>query len=398
MKVLLAGVGGVGEAIAVMANTRPWLEKMVLADYSPERAGQVQAKLKNAEKFPAEQLDASDVNRVIQTARKHRVDLIMNAVNVEFDAPLFEAAYQAGCTYMDMAMNGLGAEMGREEFALHGRWVKKGLLAIRATGADPGMSDVFARYAQDYLFDEIEEIGVRDGATLTVESYPFASTFSVSDMLDECTAPAIVYEAGKDVFPVKTFSEPEEFDFPEGIGPLECVNVEHEEVVLIPRWIKAGRVTFKYALDRDFINVIQTLAMLGLNSKEPVDVKGVKVTPADVVAACLPDPAELGEHMSGKTCVGTWVKGTKDGKPRQVYLYQSTDHAFCMQKYGCQAVSWQTGVNPVIVMELLAEGKWQGSGVLACEAFDAAPYLAKMAEFDLPYGILEMEAISPIES
>ena len=390
MKVLLVGVGGVGEAIAVMANTRLWLEKMVLADNSLERAREVQAKLGVVEKFPVEQLDASDVSQVVQIARKHQVDLLMNAVNVNFVPPLFEAAYQAGCTYVDMAMHGLGAEMGKEEFAVHDKWFKKGLLAIRATGADPGMSDVFSRYASDYLFDEIEEIGVRDGATLTIEGYPFASTFSVSDMLEECTAPAIIYEDDKGIFSVEPFTEPETFDFPEGIGPLECVNVEHEEVVLIPRWINTKRVTFKYALDKDFINVIQTLAMLGLHSKEPVDVKGVRVAPADVVAACLPNPAELGQHMQGKTCVGTWVKGTKEGKPRQVYLYQSTDHAFSMERYGCQAVSWQTGVNPVIVMELLAEGKWQGRGVLACEAFDAGPYLEKMADFDLPYNILEM--------
>jgi saccharopine dehydrogenase-like NADP-dependent oxidoreductase len=289
-----------------------------------------------------------------------------------------------------MAMNGLGADMGREEFAVHDKWVKKDLLAIRANGADPGMSDVFARYASDHLFDEIEEIGVRDGANLVLENVPFASTFSISDALEECTVSPIVYEEGKGVYPVEPFSEPELFEFPDGIGPLECVNVEHEEVVLIPRWIKTKRVTFKYALDKDFIKVIQTLAMLGLNSKQPVDVKGVKVVPADVVAACLPAPANLGNRMHGKTCVGTWVKGTKDGKPHQVYLYQSTDHAFSMGKYGCQAVSWQTGVNPVIVMELLAEGKWQGRGVLACEAFDAAPYLAKMADFDLPYSILEI--------
>lgn len=390
MKVLLAGVGGVGEAIAVMANTRPWLEKMVLADYSLERAREVRAKLNNAEKFPVEQLDASDANRVIQIARKHQIDLIINAVNVEFVPPLFEAAFQCGCTYMDMAMHGLGAEMGKDEFALHDDWVKKGLLAIRGTGADPGMSDVFARYASDHLFDEIEEIGIRDGANIVIEGVPFASTFSISDTLEECTVPPIVYEERKGIFHVSPFSEPEWFDFPEGIGSLECVNVEHEEVVLIPRWIKAKRVTFKYALDKEFIKVMQTLAMLGLNSKESIDVKGVRVAPADVVAACLLAPADLGDKMHGKTCVGTWIKGTKDGEPRQVYLYQSTDHAFCMEKYGCQAVSWQTGVNPVIVMELLAERKWQGRGVLACEAFDAEPYLEKMADFDLPYGMIEM--------
>jgi len=390
MKVLLVGVGGVGEAIAVMANTRPWLERMVLTDHSLERAHTVQTKLKDREKFPVEQLDASDVNRVLEIARKYQVDLLMNAVNVDFVPTLFEAAFQAGCTYMDMAMHGLGADMGKEEFAVHDKWVEKGVLAIRATGADPGMSDVFARFAADHLFDEIDEIGVRDGATLTIEGYPFASTFSVSDTLEECTAPAIIYDADKGIYSVESFTESETFIFPEGIGPLECVSVEHEEVVLIPRWIKAKRVTFKYALDKDFIDVIRTLAVLGLHSKKPIEVKGVRVAPADVVAACLPDPADLGGHMQGKTCVGTWVKGTKDGRPRQVYLYQSTDHAFSMEKYGCQAVSWQTGVNPVIVMELLVEGKWQGKGVLACEAFDAEPYLEKMKEFDFPYNILEM--------
>lgn len=390
MRVLLVGVGGVGEAIAVMASGRPWLEKMVLADYSLERAKTVQARIKDPDRFPIEHIDASSVERVLEIARKYQVDLLMNAVNVDFVPSLFEAAFHHGCTYMDMAMRGLGAEMGKDEFAVHDRWVEKGLLAIRATGADPGMSDVFARYASDYLFDRIEEIGVRDGSTLELEEVEFASTFSISDMLEECTVPPIVYEQDNGVFPVGQFSEPEIFDFPEGIGPLECFNVEHEEVVLIPRWIKAKRVTFKYALDQNFINVVQTLAKLGLNSKEPVNVKGVKVAPADVVAACLPAPSALGDKMRGKTCVGTWVKGTRDGQPRQVYLYQVTDHAFCMEKYGCQAVSWQTGVNPVIVMELLAEGKWKGKGVLACEAFDAAPYLEKMVAFDLPYGILEM--------
>jgi saccharopine dehydrogenase (NAD+, L-lysine forming) len=389
MNVLLMGVGGVGEAIAVTANTRSWLGKMVLADYSPDRAKLVQEKLRNPGKFPVEQLDAGDIRSILDIAQKHRIDVIMNAVNVDYDQSLFDASFQAGCTYIDMAMSGLGAEMGSREFSLHDKWVEKGLLAIRATGADPGMTDVFARYASDHLFDDIEEIGVRDGSTIEIEGVPFASTFSISDALEECTVPPIVFEKGKGVFPVAPFSEPEIFDFPEGIGPLECVNVEHEEVVLIPRWLETRRVTFKYSLGDEFIEIMRTLAMLGLNNKEKIDVKGIKVAPADVVAASLPQPADIGEYMRGKTCVGTWVKGTKDGNPRQVYLYQSTDHEKSMSKYGCQAVSWQTGVNPVIVLELLAEGKWQGKGVLACEAFDASPYLEKMSEFDFPYGMID---------
>ena len=130
--------------------------------------------------------------------------------------------------------------------------------------------------------------------------------------------------------------------------------------------------------------------MLGLDRTEPLNVKGVRVAPRDVVAAALPDPAHLGDQMTGKTCAGTWVKGKHNGQPRQVYLYQVADNETCMRLYGVQAVVWQTAVNPVIAMELLAGGEWQGRGVLGPEAFDPDPFMARMAGYDFPYGIKEM--------
>jgi saccharopine dehydrogenase (NAD+, L-lysine-forming) len=389
MKILLVGVGGVGEAIAVTAKDRPWLEKMVLADYSLPRALAVQQKLGNPDKFPVEYVNAGDKKSLIELARKYQIDLLMAAVNVNFTDSLFDAAFEYGCNYMDMAMNDLGEGSGSRQLASNSIWKKKGLLAVLCMGVDPGLSDIFAKYAELKLFDEIDEIGVRDGASIEIADCGFASTFSISDTLDECTAPPIVWEKGRGWFVTDLFSEPELFEFPEGIGQLKCVNVEHEEVVMIPRKVKAKRVTFKYALGDEFINTIKTLHMLGLTSKEPLDVKGVKVVPSDVVEACLPKPADLGDRMTGKTCVGTWVTGVKDGKKRQIYIYQSTDHAFSMKKYGCQAVSWQTGVCPVIAMELLAEGEWKGKGVLIPEAFDPVPYLEKMDKFDFPYTIQE---------
>lgn len=175
------------------------------------------------------------------------------------------------------------------------------------------------------------------------------------------------------------FSEPEVFEFPEGIGPVECVNVEHEEVLLVPRWIKCKRVTFKYGLGDEFIEVLKTLHKLGLDSTTPVNVKGVPISPRDLVAAALPDPATLGEKMSGKTCAGTWVTGYGlDGKPKSVYLYHVLDNEWSMREYGVQAVVWQTAMNPVIALELLATKAWQGSGVLGPEAFDAVKYLDLM--------------------
>ena len=151
------------------------------------------------------------------------------------------------------------------------------------------------------------------------------------------------------------------FDFPEGIGPVECVNVEHEEVLLVPRWVDCRRVTFKYGLGDEFIEVLKTLHKLGLDSTEKIPVKGVEVAPRDVVAAALPDPATLGDRMTGKTCAGTLVTGLgKDGAPRKTYLYHVVDNEQTMREYGSQAVVWQTAINPVIALELLARGRLDG--------------------------------------
>ncbi len=401
MKVLLVGVGGVGEAIAVIAQDRPWLQKLVLADVNLKRAQEVQRKLDNPGKCPIEWIDAGDKAQIVGLARKHSVDLIMNAVDPRYNQPIFDAAYEVGCTYMDMAMSlstphptrpfqECGVKLGDYQFDRAEQWENKGLLALVGMGVEPGLSDVFARYAEKHLFDEIDEIGVRDGSNLEVRGYNFAPTFSIWTTIEECLNPPVIWEKDKNWYTTEPFSEPEVFDFPEGIGPVECVNVEHEEVLLVPRWIKCKRVTFKYGLGEQFINVLKTLKLLGLDNKDPIEVKGVRVAPRDVVAACLPDPAHLGDKMVGKTCAGTWVKGTRDGQPRQVYIYQVADNEACMRKYGVQAVVWQTAVNPVIAMELLEAGVWQGTGVLGPEAFDPDPFLALMLRYDFPYRIKEL--------
>jgi saccharopine dehydrogenase-like NADP-dependent oxidoreductase len=302
---------------------------------------------------------------------------------------------------MDMAMtlsepdpedpfNKTGIKLGDYQFERAKDWVKKGLLALVGFGVEPGMADVFARYAQDYLFDEIEEIGIRDGSNITIDGYEFAPNFSIWTTIEECLNPPVIWEHDKGWFTTEPFSELETFEFPEGIGPLDVVNVEHEEVLLVPRWVKAKRVTFKYGLGDEFISVLKTLHKLGLDNKGKIKVKGMDVSPRDVVAATLPDPAHLGERMHGKTCAGTWVKGIKDGKQKEVYLYQVADNQECMQKWGCQAVVVQTAFTPVIAMELIEQGIWQGVGVLGPEAFGPIPFMEKMTGYGFPYGIKDM--------
>lgn len=399
MKVLLVGVGGVGEAIAAIAKPRKWMELMVLADYNVKRAEEVQKKLGDANRFPVEFIDASNQKSIEELAKKYQVDLIMNSVDPIFNKQIFDAAYNVGVTYMDMAMtlsephptdpfNKPGIKLGDYQFDKARDWEDKNLLALVGFGVEPGMADVFARYAADHLFDEIDEVGIRDGANITIEGYEFAPNFSIWTTIEECLNPPVIWQDGK-WFTTAPFSEPEVFDFPE-IGPVEVVNVEHEEVLLVPRWVKTKRATFKYGLGDQFIDVLKTLHMLGLDNKEKINVKGVQVAPRDVVAACLPDPAHLGDKMRGKTCAGTYVKGTKDGHKREVYLYQVADNEECMKAWGCQAVVAQTAFSAVIAMDLLKQGVWKGVGVLGPEAFPPDPFMEKMADYGFPYGMKEM--------
>ncbi len=285
-----------------------------------------------------------------------------------------------------------GVKLGDEQFALADEWAASGRIALVGMGVEPGLADVFARYAADHLFATIDEAGVRDGANLVVDGYDFAPSFSIWTTIEECLNPPVIYEKERGWFTTEPFSEPEVFDFPEGIGPVECVNVEHEEVLLIPRWVDAGRVTFKYGLGDEFIDVLKTLHKLGLDRTDPVNVGATTVSPRDVVAACLPDPATLGDRMRGKTCAGLWVRGTgKDGAARSTYLYHVVDNEWSMREYGTQAVVWQTAINPIVALELIDSGAWTGAGVLGPEAFDAMPFLDLLAgDYKSPWAIKEL--------
>src|SRR5262249_41973818 len=345
--------------------------ELLVADYDLARA-QHAAAAKDG--YRAVRLDARDGEATAALLREHSCDVLMNATDPRFVMPLFRAALAAGTHYLDMAMSlshphpvephaKTGVKLGDEQFAMGQQWERSGKLALVGIGVEPGLSDVFARYAADTLFREIGEIGVRDGANLAVAGYDFAPTFSIWTTIEECLNPPVVWEDGQGWYTTPPFSEPETFTFPAGIGPVEGVNVEHEEVLLIPRWVRARRVTFKYGLGGEFIDVLQTLHKLGLDRTDPVSAGGVSVSPRDVVAACLPDPATLGAKMTGLTCAGTWVTGTgTDGTPREVYLHHVVDNAWSMAEYGSQAVVWQTAVNPVVALELIDSGAWAGAG------------------------------------
>ena len=338
MRILLAGAGGVGTALAGIAARRRFAE-LIIADYSLARAQHAAAA---SDTYEAVRLDARDERAVTELLTQRRCDVLMNATDPRFVMPLFRAALQAGTHYLDMAMSlshpdqdapyrSTGVKLGDDQFALADEWERSGRLAL------------------------------------------------------------VIWERGRGWFTTEPFSEPETFTFPAGIGPVECVNVEHEEVLLIPRWIRARRVTFKYGLGSEFIGVLRTLHKLGLDRTDPVRVGEASVSPRDVVAACLPDPATLGDKMSGLTCAGTWVTGSSrgGGGPREVYLYHVVDNAWSMAEYGSQAVVWQTAVNPVVALELIDAGAWSGTGVLGPEALPPRPFLDLLSDYGPPWACEE---------
>ena len=402
MRVLVVGSGGVGAAFAAIAQRRPAFTEIVMADVALERARAVAARLAEPDRFGAERVDASSEADLVELIGRVKPEAVLNACDPRFNEPIFDACWQARVTYLDMAMTLShphperphelpGTMLGDYQLDRHEAWEQAGLLALVGIGVEPGLSDIFARYAADELFSSIEEVGVRDGADLVVEGYDFAPTFSIWTTIEECLNPPLIWERARGFYTTPPFSEPETFTFPEGIGEVECVNVEHEEVVLIPRWVDCERVTFKYGLGQEFIDVLSTLHKLGLDSTEPVSVRGVPVAPRDVVAAALPDPATLGERMSGRTCAGTWVTGAgKDGEPRSTYLYHVVDNEVTMREYGNQAVVWQTAINPVVALELLDRGEWQGVGVLGPEAFPPKPFLELLGEYGSAHGQMEL--------
>ena len=403
MKVLLVGAGGVGSAIASIASKKDsaaeWLEQMVVCDYNADRAKEVAAAMKDT-RFVSERIDAGNKDEVKGLAEKYGVDLIMNACDPVFNMPIFDAAYECGCNYIDMAMSlserdekdpygTVALKLGDLQYEKDADWKKKNLLAICGSGVEPGMVNVFARYADDHLFDEIHELNVRDADNLTVEGLDVAFGFSIWTTIEECLNPPVIWEKDKGWFVTESFSEPEIFRFPEPVGDQEVINIEHEEVLMLPRYFKdkgLKRATFKFGVDRDMRRVLKTLEALGLDKTDKVKVKGVEVSPRDVVAACSPDPAQIGDRMKGQLSAGLWVKGVKDGKERSVYIYQLVDNEECMKRFGSQAVVAQTAFNPVIMMELLAKGLWKGSGVLGPENFPSEPFMERMEGYDFPRG------------
>ena len=416
MRMMLVGAGAVGESIVKILQSRDpdgrWLEYVLICDYDRKRAQEVAKMLHGDPRFEAAFADAVDTGMLCRLIREYRIDFVMDAAPPFASNRIFDAAYETGADYgsmgtwsvpMDNPAYGPGIEnsylepMTKYNFDRHEAWKEKGNMALICMGIDPGVVNVFAKYAATELLDEMTEAHVKDGGNLSVPSAdPDAVTFgfNVWTVLDEVMNPNVEYDADRGGFLVdRPFAGRETFEMPEGVGPNTLVKVEHEEVVTMARYLSRyglKKATFKISLDENLITALKVLDRLGLRSIHPVQVGDVAVVPRDVVAACAPQPKDIGEEMTGMMLVGVHCIGTKDGKHKEYFLYQPFDNRKSMRIWHNQAVTAQTGFGAALAIELVGRGIWKEPGVFSPEYFDPKPYLQLMEESGFVYRILEL--------
>lgn len=414
MRMMLVGAGAVGESILRIIQSRldyrTWLEFVLVADYDLDRAEEVISHLRDRDDLKAVKVDARNEKDIVELIETYDIDFVMDAAAPFVSNNIFDAAYKAGANYgsmgtwsvpMEHPKLGLGIEnsyvepMTKYNFDRHDKWREKNQMACICMGIDPGVVNVFAKYAAEYEFDELQEVHVKDGGNLSIPGAKEGEVtfgFNVWTVLDEVMNPNVEYNADKGGFIVEdAFAGEETFDMPDGVGTNVLVKVEHEEVVTMQRYLsKYGlkKATFKISLDPALINALKVIDSLGLRSLHPVDVGGVKVVPRDVVAAVAPQPKDIGDEMKGEMLVGVHCIGIKDGKKKEIFMYQPFDNQQSMKDWHMQAVVAQTGFGAALSIELIGKGIWKDSGVFSPEYFDPMPYLELMKETGFEYRIL----------
>jgi saccharopine dehydrogenase (NAD+, L-lysine-forming) len=394
MRVAILGVGGVGQVSACEVAKSPYLTKLVLGDIVIRPAEELAAELRRetSAEIVVRRVDASDVTSV--EAILADVDVVLHIGLPENNFSVMEACLRTQTHYLDTAS--CGPQWLQKQLAYDERFKQAGILGIMGLGCDPGFSNIAARYAVDQL-DRVDSILIRDGDNSIVDYDGFCSYFSPQTAIQECLAKPNFWTAdkGEQYFPTP-FANKEEFEFPEPIGWLDCYNVEHEEATTLGETIGRAKgcqyVDFKYALHPDFVNTLQVLRYLGLDSDEEIDVKGTKVVPRDGVVTTMPKPADLAGKIHGYSCVGALVKGIKDDKRKELYVYTMANHDEVFQKTEFQATVWQTGIPPVVAVDMMAEGLLDVTGCIPPELISPLPFLERLTRRGMEWHVIEKTA------
>jgi len=388
MRFLLIGVGAVGTVIASHLVKNPEVSKIILSDINADVATQVAKKLKSS-KASALRVDAANREDLADAMRN--IDVVINATLPRFNLLIMDVALKSNVHYLDLASD-MPFDSVRNQLSLSDAWKDADLTAIMGLGEDPGTSNLLARHLSDKM-DRVHEIRVRDGDNGVSKEYAFPCLFSPDVLIDEVLNKPEIYKDGV-LRRLSPLSGEEVYTFPKPIGPLTVYYVDHEEPETFAQFIDKGLryADFKLALSPEIVQMLKILKQLNLTSKEPVEVKGVKIAPKDLLLSLLPKPADLAGKVEGYSCIAVEVAGQKAGKHVKALAYSFMSHQEAYRKHGVTATAYLTGTPPAIGAVMLAKGKIKVRGVIPPECLDPEPLLAEIEK----KGIKINEAIHEI--
>ena len=391
-QVLIIGAGGVGQVVThKCAQAADVFTAITLASRAESKCRNIAAQIDYPVKTA--QVDADNVPELVALINREKPGLVINVALPYQDLTIMDACLSTGVDYLDTA-NYEPRDTAKFEYswqwAYHDRFRKKGIMALLGSGFDPGVTNVFTALAARNYLDEVQEIDIID-ANAGNHGQPFATNFNPEINIREVTAPCRHWENGRWV-ESSPLSTRRSFDFPEGIGPMNIYRMYHEEMEsLVKHFPSIKKAQFWMTFSDNYLKHLEVLQNVGMTRIDEVEFGGQKIVPLQFLKAVLPDPASLGPLTKGRTCIGVVACGLKDGKRRQVYIYNICDHEECYKEVRSQAISYTTGVPAVVGAVMMLTGKWHKPGVWNMEQFAPEPFLERLAVMGLPHMVVEGE-------
>ena len=385
-RVLIIGAGGVARVVAFKCARAPEVfEEICIASRTLEKVEALAGDL--GRPVRAARLDADKTAEVVALIKDFRADLVLHVALPYQDLAIMDACLAAGTDYLDTANYEPPDEAKfcyKWQWDYHGRFKKAGIMALLGCGFDPGVTNIFCAHALKNHFDRIDTVDIID-CNAGDHGLPFATNFNPEINIREVSAKGKYWQDGKWV-ETEPLSVKKTFDFPGRIGPRDMYLMYHEEMESLVRHIPSvKRMRFWMTFGQSYLTHLRVLENVGMTRIDPVEFQGHKIVPLQFLKAMLPDPGSLGPRTKGKTCIGCWIEGVKDSKPRRYYIYNICDHQECFREVGAQAISYTTGVPAMIGAKMMLTGKWRGKGVFNVEQLDPKPFMDALGPYGLPW-------------
>ncbi len=392
-RTLIIGAGGVGNVVAFKcAMNNNTFGEITLASRTLSKCDQIAKNVKDrvGVEIKTASVDADSVVELVELFNRVKPDVVINVALPYQDLTIMDACVECGVDYLDTA-NYEHPDTAKfeykEQWARDEAFKKAKIMGLLGSGFDPGVTNVFCAYAQKHYFDEIHTIDILD-CNAGDHGYPFATNFNPEINLREVSANGRYWENGEWI-ETKPMEIMQVWDYPE-VGEKDSYLLYHEEMESLVKHIKGlKRIRFFMTFGESYLTHMKCLENVGMLGIKEVEHKGMKIIPMEFLSTLLPDPATLGERTKGKTNIGIYAKGLKDGKEKTVYIYQVSDHEECYKEVMSQAVSYTTGVPAMIGAKLMLEGKWKAEGVYNMEEFDPDPFMEELMVQGLPWKIRE---------